>query len=95
MAGGLTTLIGAGLPTTTLFLGSIIFLMLLAVQFCIKISKLTDQVKNLSQENAINEPLAAKNIMEKVHDNQAFTYFDFPDGCFAFGSVCGWYEWHG
>jgi hypothetical protein len=50
---GLTTLIGAGLPTTTLFLFSIIFLMLLSVQFCIKISRLTDQVKNLSQENAL------------------------------------------
>lgn len=50
---GLTTLIGAGLPTTTLFLGSLIFLMLLSVQFCIKISRLTDQVKNLSQENAL------------------------------------------
>lgn len=49
----LTTLIGAGLPTTTLFLFSIIFLMLLSVQFCIKISKLTNQVKNLSQENAL------------------------------------------
>lgn len=49
----LTTLIGAGLPTTTLFLCSIIFLILLSVQFCIKISKLTDQVKNLSQENAL------------------------------------------
>jgi hypothetical protein len=49
----LTALIGAGLPTTTLFLGSIIFLMLLAVQFCIKISRLTDQVKILSQENAL------------------------------------------
>jgi len=49
----LTTLIGAGLPTTTLFLFSIIFLMLLSVQFCIKISRLTDQVKNLSQENAL------------------------------------------
>ena len=49
----LTDLIGAGLPTTTLFLSSIIFLMLLSVQFCIKISKLTDQVKNLSQENAL------------------------------------------
>lgn len=49
----LTTMIGAGLPTTTLFLFSIIFLMLLSVQFCIKISKLTDQVKNLSQENAL------------------------------------------
>jgi hypothetical protein len=49
----LTALIGAGLPTSTLFLGSIIFLMLLSVQFCIKISGLTDQVKNLTQENAL------------------------------------------
>jgi len=49
----LTDLIGAGLVTTTLFLFSIIFLMLLSVQFCIKISQLTDQVKNLSQENAL------------------------------------------
>jgi len=49
----LTELIGAGLPTSTLFLGAIIFLMLLSVQFCIKISRLTDQVKNLSQESAL------------------------------------------
>ena len=49
----LTNLIGAGLPTTTLFLFSIIFLMLLSVQFCIMISKLANQVKNLSQENAL------------------------------------------
>jgi hypothetical protein len=49
----LTTLIGAGLPTTTLFICSIIFLMLIAVQFSIKISALTDQVKNLAQENAL------------------------------------------
>ncbi len=49
----LTDLIGAGLPTTTLFLFSIIFLMLLSVQFCIKISRLTDQIKNLSQDNAL------------------------------------------
>jgi len=62
----LTTAIGAGLPTTTLFLFSIIFLILLAVQFCIKISKLTDQVKNLSQENALMkleiENLAIKSV---------------------------------
>lgn len=49
----LTSFIGAGLPTTTLFLCAIIFLILLSVQFCIKISSLTDQVKNLSQENAL------------------------------------------
>lgn len=49
----LTGIIGAILPTTTLFLGSIIFLILLAVQFSIKLSKLTDQMKNLAQENAL------------------------------------------
>jgi hypothetical protein len=49
----LTEFIGAVLPTTTLFIGAVIFLMLIAVQFSIKISKLTDQVKNLAQENAL------------------------------------------
>ena len=49
----ITEFIGAALPTTTLFVCSIIFLMLIAVQFSIKISRLTDQVKNLAQENAL------------------------------------------
>ena len=49
----LTRMIGAGLPTSTLFLGAIIFLILLAVQFSIKISRLDDRVKNLAQENAL------------------------------------------
>lgn len=49
----LTEAIGAVLPTTTLFIGSIVFLMLIAVQFSMKISTLTDQVKNLSQDNAL------------------------------------------
>jgi hypothetical protein len=49
----LTRLIGAGLPTTTLFIGAIIFLMLIAVQFSFKISKLSDQMKNLAQDNAL------------------------------------------
>lgn len=49
----LTELIGAALPTTTLFIGSIIFLMLIAVQFSMKLSRLSDQVKNLAQENAL------------------------------------------
>jgi hypothetical protein len=48
----LTSLIGAGFPTSTLFIFSIIFLILIAVQFSIKISLLSDQVKNLVQENA-------------------------------------------
>jgi hypothetical protein len=49
----LTKCIGAVLPTTTLFLGSIIFLMLLSVQYSIRISRLADQLKDLVQENAL------------------------------------------
>lgn len=49
----LTQFIGAGLPTTTLFIGSIVFLMLISVQFSIKISKLTNQVKDLVQDNTL------------------------------------------
>jgi hypothetical protein len=49
----ITQWIGATTSSTTLFIGSLVFLMLLSVQFCIKISRLTDQVKDLSQENAL------------------------------------------
>jgi len=49
----LTSFIGAALPTTTLFIGSIVFLLLLAVQFSIKLSLFSDQIKNLVQENAL------------------------------------------
>ena len=63
----LTDLIGAGLPTTTLFLSSIIFLMLLSVQFCIKISQLTEQVKILSQENALMQR-DLENLSESSQD---------------------------
>ena len=63
----LTGVIGATLPTTTLFLGSIVFLMLIAIQFSIKISKLTDQVKNLSQDNALLR--AAIERIEKSKDH--------------------------
>ncbi len=49
----LTNLIGAVVPTTTLFIGALIFLMLISIQFSIKLSSLSDQVKNLAQENAL------------------------------------------
>lgn len=49
----LTNLIGAAVPTTTLFFGAIVFLVLLAVQFSIKLSKISEQLKNLAQENAL------------------------------------------
>ena len=51
----LTQLIGAVLPTTTLFIFAILFLVCLALNFAIKISALTDQVKNLSQKVSLME----------------------------------------
>ncbi len=49
----ITKIIGAVLPTSTIFLGALIFLMILSVQFSVRISTLTNQVKNLVQENAL------------------------------------------
>ena len=51
----LTNLIGAVTPTTTLFIFGIVFLMLITLHFAIKISTLTDQVKNLAQKISILE----------------------------------------
>jgi len=59
----LTFFIGAGLPTTTLFIGSTIFLILICVQFSIKISLLTNQVKDLVQDNAL-----LREELERVKD---------------------------
>jgi hypothetical protein len=49
----ITKIIGAVVPTSTLFIGALIFLMILSIQFSVRISGLTDQVKNLIQENAL------------------------------------------
>lgn len=49
----LTRFIGARLPTTTLFLGCFVFLLVLCVQFSVRISRLTTQMKNMVQENAL------------------------------------------
>ena len=51
----LTEWIGAVSATTTLFIFSIIFLMLIALHFAIKISSLSDQVKNLAQKVSLLE----------------------------------------
>ena len=48
----LTHFIGAKVVTSTLFLGSIIFLLLISVQFSIRLSRMADQIKNLVQENS-------------------------------------------
>ena len=49
----LTNLIGAVLPTTTIFLGALLFLLLIVVQFSMKLSDISNQLKNLGQENAL------------------------------------------
>ncbi len=51
----LTKIIGAVLPTTTLFIFSIIFLISLSLHLAIKVSLLTHQVKNLAQKLSILE----------------------------------------
>jgi hypothetical protein len=49
----LTVLIGAVLPTTTLFIFALLFLMGVGLHFSVRISQLTAQLKNLAQEVAI------------------------------------------
>lgn len=51
----ITKMIGAVLPTTTLFIFGIIFLIMLSLHFAIKISILTFEVKNLGQKIAFIE----------------------------------------
>ncbi|MBW1988684.1 MAG: DUF2304 domain-containing protein [Deltaproteobacteria bacterium] len=53
MLEALTHLIGAVLPTTTLFIISILFLVLINIHFSTKISALTDQVRILAQQLAL------------------------------------------
>ncbi|HEY3308711.1 MAG TPA: DUF2304 domain-containing protein [Desulfuromonadaceae bacterium] len=65
----ITNLIGAGLPTTTLFLCANLFLILIAMQFSIRISKHSDQIKNLAQENALlKEELKQARQQKKLQD---------------------------
>jgi hypothetical protein len=49
----ISTLIGITLPTSTVFFFGVVFLMAVSLQQATKISKLADQVKNLTQKIAI------------------------------------------
>ena len=51
----LTALIGAVMPTTTLFIFSIIFLVLISLHFAIKVSQLSDHIKILAQKISLLE----------------------------------------
>ena len=61
----MTSLIGAGLPTSTLFFLGMVFLILIAIQFSVKVSALHTQVKNLAQENGL-----LKNRIEKLEEGE-------------------------
>lgn len=61
----MTSLIGAGLPTSTLFFLGLVFLILIAIQFSVKVSALHTQVKNLAQENGL-----LKNRIEKLEEGE-------------------------
>ena len=60
----LTRLIGAVVPTTTLFIMGIIFLMMIALHSAIKISLLNDQIKNLAQKVSL---LEAENSLPDIN----------------------------
>lgn len=49
----ITKAIGAGLPTSTLFLSGLIFLMVITLYYATKISSLHDHVKDLAQHIAL------------------------------------------
>lgn len=50
---GITWLVGAVSPVTTILLCSLLFLLAIAIHYSIIISRLTTQVKNLAQELAL------------------------------------------
>jgi hypothetical protein len=50
-----TELIGASMPTTTLFIFAIIFLLVVSIHLSMKVSKQARQIKNLAQRMAIKD----------------------------------------
>ena len=51
----ITAFIGAGFPTSTLFFFALIFLILVSLQFSVKVSDLSNQVKSMAQRIALLE----------------------------------------
>lgn len=63
----LSGFIGAVVPTTTLFIFGIIFLMLISLHSAIKISLLNDQIKNLAQKVSL---LEAENSLPDISESE-------------------------
>lgn len=51
----ITEFIGAGQPTSTVFFLGLVFVLLLCIQFSVRLSRMTEQVKNLGQKLALLE----------------------------------------
>lgn len=62
----ITRIIGAALPTTTLFLFGLVFLMVINLYYATKISSLHDHTKYLSQHIAILE-MEVKRLIDEHH----------------------------
>jgi len=60
-----TQLIGAALPTSTLFFLGLVFLILISIQFSVKVSELHNQVKNLVQGMGL-----LKNRVEELEERK-------------------------
>ena len=60
-----TRLTGAALPTSTLFFLGLVFLILISIQFSVKVSELHNQVKNLVQEMGL-----LKNRIEELGEEK-------------------------
>ena len=63
--GVVTRLIGAVLPTSTLFFFALILLVLVCLQFSVRITKLDDQVKKLAQALALKEAKGQKQKQDR------------------------------
>ena len=58
----ITRLIGAVLPTSTIFFFGLFFLILINIYFSVKLSKLSDQVKELTQKLAILDEKVERSV---------------------------------
>ncbi|MGB8647513.1 MAG: DUF2304 domain-containing protein [Anaerolineae bacterium] len=63
----LSRLIGAKVVTTTLFLFAVLFLILINIHYSIKISALTNQVKDLSQALAVHSAHESEDSKGETH----------------------------
>jgi len=61
----ITHLIGAVLPTTTVFLFGILFLYLICLHYAVKMTTLSEQVKKLAQEHALLEAALRESMSGK------------------------------